>query len=68
MEATIGFALTVIWMGLGGWALAKFMSDPEVEGPGVAVLFWFCLLLAPFAFGMACAINHNSPLSHSKAK
>lgn len=61
MNIAIGFALTFTWLAAGGWAFAAFLDEPEVGDNVTGALFFFCLILAPFAAGMAVFVRAIHP-------
>lgn len=53
-NGAIGFVSVVVWLGLGGWALSRFMrSEKGVLAKEFGPVFVFCLVLAPFAAGFS---------------
>jgi hypothetical protein len=53
MTEFLAFACVVIWLVMGGWACSRlFLTYPELGKEALGTLA-FCLILAPFAAGMA---------------
>jgi membrane protein DedA with SNARE-associated domain len=66
MTIVIGCALTAAWLAAGGWAFSAFLDDDEITQDVTGILFFFCLLLAPFAAGMAVFIRQKSEREAAK--
>lgn len=52
ITTAVAIAGAIVWLMMGGYAFAKFVSGGKQDEPLPVAVFWFCLLLGPAAFGM----------------